>query len=57
MPFIDDAAIVTDRIADISYCTVCACIQTQHKLELDKRDGKINPRETVPPPQQEMSRY
>lgn len=57
IPFIDDAAIITDRIADISYCTVCACIQTQHKLELDKRDGLRQPRETIPPPQQEMSRY
>ncbi|KAG0568774.1 hypothetical protein M758_6G042200 [Ceratodon purpureus] len=57
IPFIDEAAVVTDRIADIAYCTVCACIQTQHKLELDKRDGLIQPRMTVPPPQQEMSRY
>ena len=61
VPFIDDVAIVTDRIADIyhctPFCTCCSCIQTQHKLELDKRDGKINPRETGPPPQQEMSRY
>ena len=54
-PFIDEAALITDRIADISYCTVCACIQTQQKLELDKRDGLIQPR--IPPPQQEMSRY
>lgn len=57
VPFLDDAAIVTDRVADISYCAVCACLQTQHKLELDKRDGKLFPRETAPPPPQEMSRY
>uniref|UniRef100_A0A7S0QVX8 PLAC8 family protein n=1 Tax=Pyramimonas obovata TaxID=1411642 RepID=A0A7S0QVX8_9CHLO len=26
-------------IADLTYCSVCACMQTQHKVELDVRDG------------------
>ncbi len=34
---------IIDRIADIyhctPFCTCCACMQTQHKLELDRRDS------------------
>jgi len=26
---------------------VCACMQTQHKVEIDKRDGKFGPIERV----------
>lgn len=37
------ADIVT-LIADLLYCSVCACMQTQHKLELDVRDGKSAPK-------------
>ncbi|XP_008458185.2 uncharacterized protein LOC103497697 isoform X2 [Cucumis melo] len=45
-------------LSNLVYCSVCACMQTQHKLELDKRDGKFGPQ---PPPMaapltQQMSR-
>ncbi|KAG0606477.1 hypothetical protein M758_9G143600 [Ceratodon purpureus] len=52
-----DNCIIANIYHCTPFCTCCACMQTQHKLELDKRDGKINPRKTRPPPQQEMSRY
>ncbi|KXZ51535.1 hypothetical protein GPECTOR_12g498 [Gonium pectorale] len=42
-----EAAQLVDCIADIAWCTVCACMQTQHKAELDNRDA--NPT-TIPPP-------
>eukprot|EP00195_Chlamydomonas_chlamydogama_P008863 CAMPEP_0202900824 /NCGR_PEP_ID=MMETSP1392-20130828/12054_1 /ASSEMBLY_ACC=CAM_ASM_000868 /TAXON_ID=225041 /ORGANISM="Chlamydomonas chlamydogama, Strain SAG 11-48b" /LENGTH=295 /DNA_ID=CAMNT_0049587273 /DNA_START=146 /DNA_END=1033 /DNA_ORIENTATION=- len=32
------AARIIDLIADIVWCTVCACMQTQHKIELENRD-------------------
>ncbi|KAF3340345.1 hypothetical protein FCM35_KLT16116 [Carex littledalei] len=36
---------------------VCACMQTQHKVELDKRDGKFGPPGVMAvPPVQQMSR-
>ncbi|BBG97558.1 PLAC8 family protein [Prunus dulcis] len=35
---------------------VCACMQTQHKLELDKRDGKLPQPVMAVPPMQQMSR-
>lgn len=31
-------------------------VQTQHKVELDKRDGKFGPRPMSVPPMQQMSR-
>uniref|UniRef100_A0A0D3HG11 PLAC8 family protein n=1 Tax=Oryza barthii TaxID=65489 RepID=A0A0D3HG11_9ORYZ len=39
---------------NIQTTQVCSCMQTQHKVEMDKRDGKFGPM-TVPPMQQ-MSR-
>ncbi|XP_024524295.1 uncharacterized protein LOC112345364 [Selaginella moellendorffii] len=56
VPFIDDAALVVDRVADIAYCSVCACMQTQHKVELDVRDGLKPAVSRTPPAMQEMSR-
>ncbi|KAB1206119.1 hypothetical protein CJ030_MR7G011672 [Morella rubra] len=42
--------------ADLTYCTVCACLQTQHKIEMDKRDGKFEPQPMMGvPPVQHMS--
>lgn len=39
------------------YYSVCACMQTQHKIELDKRDGKFgDPSPMTVPPLQQMSR-
>lgn len=44
-------------ISDFVYWTVCACMQTQHKVELDKRDGKFGPPGVMSvPPIQQMSR-
>ncbi|KIZ01789.1 hypothetical protein MNEG_6172 [Monoraphidium neglectum] len=36
---INDIAQVLDCIADVLWCSVCACIQVQHKVELDARDS------------------
>ncbi|KAG5061512.1 hypothetical protein JHK87_002541 [Glycine soja] len=45
-------------LADFVYCTVCACMQTQHKIEMDKRDGKFGPQSVMGvPPVQQMSRF
>ncbi|KAJ3680290.1 hypothetical protein LUZ60_016568 [Juncus effusus] len=44
-------------LSDFVYWTVCACMQTQHKVELDKRDGKFGPPGAMSvPPFQQMSR-
>ncbi|KAE8727303.1 Proteasome subunit alpha type 5-1 family protein [Hibiscus syriacus] len=53
---IQDAAQLLNCLADMVYCTVCACMQTQHKIEMDKRDGKFGPQPMAIPPVQQMSR-
>ncbi|OIT07355.1 hypothetical protein A4A49_01374 [Nicotiana attenuata] len=53
---IQDAAQLLNCLSDIVYCTVCSCMQTQHKVEMDKRDGKFGPRPMAVPPAQQMSR-
>ncbi|CAI9784587.1 unnamed protein product [Fraxinus pennsylvanica] len=53
---ISEASHLLSHLADMVYCTVCACMQTQHKIEMDKRDGKFGPQQTVVPPAQQMSR-
>ncbi|CAG9467213.1 unnamed protein product [Pedinophyceae sp. YPF-701] len=35
---IDAIADIVELIADILWCTVCACMQTQAKIQMDKRD-------------------
>ncbi|PKI55832.1 hypothetical protein CRG98_023774 [Punica granatum] len=35
---------------------ICARIQTQHKIEMDKRDGMFGDRPMSVPPMQQMSR-
>ncbi|CAN6480973.1 unnamed protein product [Victoria cruziana] len=52
---IEAASHALNCLSDSVYCTVCACMQAQHKIEMDKRDGKFGTPMTVPPPQQ-MSR-
>eukprot|EP00198_Chlamydomonas_reinhardtii_P007928 XP_001697265.1 predicted protein [Chlamydomonas reinhardtii] len=42
-----EVAQFVDCLADVAWCSVCACMQTQHKAELDQRDA--NPH-AVPPP-------
>ncbi|CAK9865802.1 unnamed protein product [Sphagnum jensenii] len=57
MPIFEEITCVIDCIADISYCVVCSCMQTQQMLELDKRDGVIiRPWSNIPPQEQMMSR-
>ena len=41
------AAHIIDCIADSIWCSVCACMQTQHKVQLDARDA--NPSLLMPP--------
>ncbi|KAM2029490.1 hypothetical protein ACFX1X_041190 [Malus domestica] len=54
---LSDISSVLNCIADTVFCSVCACMQTQHKIELDKRDGKLGqPRVMAVPPMQQMSR-
>ncbi|XP_009621941.1 uncharacterized protein LOC107786677 [Nicotiana tabacum] len=53
---IQDAAQLLNCLSDFVYCTVCSCMQTQHKVEMDKRDGKFGPRPMAVPPAQQMSR-
>ncbi|WCJ26335.1 PLAC8 family protein [Euphorbia peplus] len=53
---ISEASQLLSCLSDMVYCTVCACMQTQHKVELDKRDGKLGPQVMAIPPVQQMSR-
>ncbi|KAJ9555143.1 hypothetical protein OSB04_009757 [Centaurea solstitialis] len=54
---LSDASQALNCLADMVYCTVCACMQTQHKVEMDKRDGKFGPQPMAVPPAQQMSRF
>jgi hypothetical protein len=36
---IREAAHIIDCVADSLYCSICACMQTQHKVQLDARDA------------------
>ncbi|CAI5515471.1 unnamed protein product, partial [Closterium sp. Naga37s-1] len=51
-----DAAHALRCMADVVYCSVCACMQTQHKIELDTRDSHnaANAPPMSAPPQQTM---
>lgn len=53
---IQEASQLLNCLSDMVYCTVCACMQTQHKIEMDKRDGKFGPQPMAVPPVQQMSR-
>ncbi|CAL5214863.1 unnamed protein product [Lathyrus oleraceus] len=54
---ISEASQLLSCLAELVYCTVCACMQTQHKVEMDKRDGKFGPHPVMAvPPAQQMSR-
>ncbi|KAM3321714.1 hypothetical protein P3S67_002865 [Capsicum chacoense] len=53
---IAEAAHILTCISDMVYYSVCACMQTQHKIELDKRDGKFGDVPMTVPPAQHMSR-
>ncbi|XP_077248137.1 uncharacterized protein LOC143887827 [Tasmannia lanceolata] len=54
---LQEASQILSCVADCVYCSVCACMQTQHKVEMDKRDGKFGPPSAMAvPPIQQMSR-
>lgn len=53
---LSDASQLLNCLADLVFCSVCPCMQTQHKVEMDKRDGKFGMRPMDVPPVQEMSR-
>ncbi|GKV23153.1 hypothetical protein SLEP1_g32918 [Rubroshorea leprosula] len=53
---IQEASQLLNCLSDMVYCTVCACMQTQHKIEMDKRDGMFGPQPMAMPPVQQMSR-
>ncbi|KAL5653531.1 hypothetical protein ACJX0J_038989, partial [Zea mays] len=38
---LSEASQILNCLSDLVYWTVCACMQTQHKVEMDKRDGKV----------------
>ncbi|XP_062201490.1 uncharacterized protein LOC133904018 [Phragmites australis] len=52
---LSEAAHVISCMSDMVYWTVCSCMQTQHKVELDKRDGNFVTMSV--PPMQYMSRF
>ncbi|WVZ09962.1 hypothetical protein V8G54_014492 [Vigna mungo] len=53
-----EASQLLSCLANFVYCTVCACMQTQHKIEMDKRDGKFGPQPVMGVPNaQQMSRF
>ncbi|KAF2573299.1 hypothetical protein F2Q70_00001320, partial [Brassica cretica] len=54
---LSEASQILSCCADMVYCTVCACMQTQHKLEMDKRDGVFGSQPMGVPPAQQMSRF
>lgn len=53
---ISEASQLLNFLSDLVYCSVCACMQTQHKVEMDKRDGMFGDRPMAMPPVQQMSR-
>ncbi|KAA8520849.1 hypothetical protein F0562_011522 [Nyssa sinensis] len=53
---LQEASQILSCLADMVYCSVCACMQTQHKVEMDKRDGMFGTRPMAVPPPQQMSR-
>jgi len=48
------AANILQIISDVVWCTVCACMQTQHKIELDERDKNPGSIQMQAPPQQHI---
>uniref|UniRef100_A0A7S0SH71 Uncharacterized protein n=1 Tax=Mantoniella antarctica TaxID=81844 RepID=A0A7S0SH71_9CHLO len=55
---IQQIADILDCIADITYCTVCACMQTQQRQQLKQRDPNARPPSSnnpmAPPPPMQM---
>ncbi|GKU95228.1 hypothetical protein SLEP1_g8615 [Rubroshorea leprosula] len=53
---IQEASRLLSCLSEMVYCSVCACMQTQHKVEMDKRDGMFGPQPMAVPAFQQMSR-
>ncbi|KAE8768267.1 hypothetical protein D1007_60281 [Hordeum vulgare] len=53
---LSEASQAISCVSDAVYWTVCSCMQTQHKVEMDKRDGKLGGAAMTVPPMQQMSR-
>lgn len=53
---VSEASQILSCLSDMVYCSVCACMQTQHKIEMDKRDGKFGSQPMMAPNVQQMSR-
>ena len=58
-PALEEAGILLTLGADCTYCSVCSCMQTQHKLQMDARDeGRyVAPAFMAPPGMQTMDGY
>ena len=41
---IEQISEILSLIADLLWCSVCACMQAQHKHQLDIRDGVVPPK-------------
>lgn len=58
IPSLEEVGALLTCAADLSYCTICACYQSQHKLQLDARDeGRYVPPVFQPPPVEVMTGY
>ena len=52
---LEEAGVVLTVAADATYCTVCGCMQTQHKLQLDAlEEGRYTAPAFMPPASQSM---
>lgn len=55
-----EAAQILDFIADCMWCSMCACMNTQHKVQLDVRDkepGVARPPHPMLAPNAQMMQY
>lgn len=55
-PAMEEAGALLTFAADATYCSVCACMQTQHKVQMDARDNGtyVAPAFMAPPDVQTM---
>mmetsp|Transcript_19428 Transcript_19428/g.54306 ORF Transcript_19428/g.54306 Transcript_19428/m.54306 type:complete len:271 (-) Transcript_19428:1711-2523(-) len=52
---LQEIARLVDCLADLMWCTVCGCMQTQHKIELDERDKNPGMSPVTAPPIQAIA--
>jgi len=55
-PELEEAGMILTLSSDLTYCSVCSCMQTQHKVQLDARDSGeyVAPAFMAVPQQQSM---